>query len=338
MILVTGGTGLVGSHLLYQLALKNKQIVAIHRKTSNLDYVKKVFTYFCNETEALLLFNKIQWIEATINDIPALDKAFENIDYVYHCAAVVSFDSKDYHLMRKVNIEGTANVINLSLSHKVKKLVHISSIATIEKKEGSDQINEDNEWDSEKNNYGYAISKFGAEMEVWRGGQEGLNIAIVNPGVIFGSGFWQLGPNALLDKIYKGFKFYTKGITGFVTASDVAKVMVLLMNSSITNERFIVVNENKSFKDLMQLFAKNLAVKAPKTYAKPWLTEIVWRIESIKSKLLRKPALISKHSSRVSHCKYFYNSEKLKTILNFEFANFEQEIETICKNYLNDKK
>jgi nucleoside-diphosphate-sugar epimerase len=338
MILVTGGTGLVGSHLLYLLALENKQIVAIHRKTSNLDYVKKVFTYYCNEAEALFLFNKIQWIEADINDVPALDKAFKNIDYVYHCAAVVSFDSKDYHLMRKVNIEGTANIVNLALSHKVKKLVHISSIATIEKKEGSDQINESNEWDSEKNNYGYAISKFGAEMEVWRGGQEGLDIAIVNPGVIFGSGFWQLGPNALLDKVYSGFKFYTKGITGFVTASDVAKAMILLMHSAITNERFIVVNENKSFKDLMTLFAKNLAVKAPKIYAKPWLTEIVWRIDGIKSKFLGKPALISKHSSRVSHSKYYYSSEKLKTSLNFKFVNFEQEIAIICKNYLNDKK
>jgi len=338
MILVTGGTGLVGSHLLYQLALENEQLVAIHRKTSNLDYVKKVFSYFCTKEEASLLFKKIQWIEADINDIPALDKAFENIDYVYHCAAVVSFDSKDYHLMRKVNIEGTANIVNLALSHKVKKLVHISSIATIEKKEGSDQIDESNEWDNEKNNYGYAISKFGAEMEVWRAGQEGLDIAIVNPGVIFGSGFWQLGPNALLDKVYNGFKFYTKGVTGFVTATDVAKAMRLVMQSTVTNERFILVSENKSFKDLMQLFAENLAVKTPKIYAKPWLTEIVWRLDSIKSSITGKTALISKHSSRVSHYKYYYSSEKIKNTLNFEFAPFDTEIATICKNYLNDKK
>ena len=333
MILVTGGTGLVGSHLLYQLALENEQIVAIHRKTSNLDYVKKVFQYYCDEAEALVLFQKIQWKEADINDIPALDKAFEGIHAVYHCAAVVSFDPKDYHLMRKVNIAGTANIVNLAISHNVKKLVHVSSIATIEKRADSNQIDESNEWDNEKNNYGYAISKFGAEMEVWRGGQEGLDIAIVNPGVIFGNGFWTLGPNALIDKIYKGFKFYTEGTTGFVTANDIAKVLILLMNSPINNERFILVNENKSFKELMQLFAKKLGVKAPKTQAKPWLTEIVWRLDWLKSKITGKAALISKHSSRASHSKYYYNNTKVKNTLNFEFADFDAEIAAICKNY-----
>ena len=171
MVLVTGGTGLVGSHLLYQLALKKERIIAIYRNTSNRDNVLRVFNYYTDAQTAKTLFDKIDWREADINDIPALDMAFEGASQVYHCAAVVSFDSKDYHLMRKVNIEGTANIVNMALHKNVKKLVHISSIATIEKKEGSDQITETNEWNNEKNNYGYAISKYGAEMEVWRAGQ-----------------------------------------------------------------------------------------------------------------------------------------------------------------------
>lgn len=336
MILVTGGTGLVGSHLLYQLALTNDSIRAIHRKTSNIDYVKHVFAYFTDAENAVKLYEKINWIVADVNDIPALDKAFEGVKYVYHCAAVVSFARKDYQLMRKVNIAGTANIVNLALSHNVAKLVHISSIATIEKKEGSDTITEENEWDSEKNNYGYAISKFGSEMEVWRGGQEGLNIAIVNPGVIFGSGFWKLGPNALLDKVANGFQFYTEGVTGFVTATDVAKAMVLLMQSTINNERFLVVNKNLSFKTLMHLFAEKLKVKPARIHAKPWITEIVWRLDMLKTMFSSKPPLITKHSSRVSHSKYYYNADKIKHFTSFEFADFDTEINTICTNYLKD--
>ena len=338
MILVTGGTGLVGSHLLYQLALTNDSIRAIHRKTSDIHYVKHVFSYFTDIENARKLYEKITWIEADINDIPALDKAFEGVKQVYHCAAVVSFASKDYQLMRKVNIEGTANIVNLSLSHNVDKLVHISSIATIEKKEGSDTITEENEWDSEKNNYGYAISKFGAEMEVWRGGQEGLRVVIVNPGVIFGNGFWKLGPNALLDKVANGFQFYTEGVTGFVTANDVAKAMLILMQSNINNERFILVNKNVSFKALMHLFAKNLQVKPAEIHAKPWITEVVWRLDALKSFFTRKLPLITKHSSRVSHSKYHYSSDKIKALTTFEFADFDSEIKAICTNYLNDKK
>ncbi len=336
MDLVTGGTGLVGSHVLYQLALKKERIVAIYRSTSNRDNVLRVFNYFTDAQTAQALYTKIIWRVADITTVPELDNAFEGVTHVYHCAAVVSFDSSDYHLMRKVNIEGTANMVNIALSKNIKKFVHISSIATIEKKAGSDQITENNEWNNEKNNYGYAISKYGAEMEVWRAGQEGLNIAIVNPGVIFGSGFWQQGPNALIDKVYRGFKFYTKGVTGFVTANDVARAMLLLMDSAVTNERYILVNKNQSFQEMMHLFAKNLHTKAPRFHAKPWLTAIIWRLDAVKSFLTKKPTVISKHSAKVSHNKYCYDSSKIKQF-GFKFSDFETEIKTICTNYLNDK-
>src|SRR5690606_26945411 len=190
MILVTGGTGLVGAHLLYFLLNNGQKVKAIHRKSSDLNAVLQVFGYYTSEAKKL--FNNIEWVEANLNDIPALTKAFQGVEYVYHAGAYVSFDPKNFSKLQKSNIEGTANVVNLCLEFGVKKLCHVSSIAAIGKSE-SEPIHEEMPWNPDDDNNVYAISKYGAEMEVWRGTQEGLDAVVVNPGVIIGSGFWNKG-------------------------------------------------------------------------------------------------------------------------------------------------
>ncbi|EDO27576.1 predicted protein, partial [Nematostella vectensis] len=261
MILVTGGTGLVGSHLLYELALKNLPIKAIYRTKESLATVKRVFSYFTTNVDEL--FNKIQWIQADITDVPSLDEAFKEVTLVYHAAALVSFNSKDYRAMRQVNIDGTANMVNFCIANKVKKMCFVSSIATIGNATNNTIVTEENEWNSEASNTCYAITKHGAEMEVWRASQEGVEVVIVNPGVILGAGFWDVNTGQLFSKIAKGFQFYTEGVTGFVGVSDVVKAMITLTEQPIKNERFILISENKSFKEIFTLIAKALSKKPP---------------------------------------------------------------------------
>ena len=336
MILITGATGLVGSHLLYLLINKGKKVRAIYRKSSNLDAVKNVFSYYTNNFESL--FDKVEWFEADITDITSLEKAFVNIDYVYHCAAIVSFNKKDYLTMRKVNIGGTANMVNISIAKGVKKFCYVSSIATIEKNTKKNEIiTEDNEWDNETNNYGYAITKYGAEMEVWRASQESLNVVIVNPGVILGSGFWYNGTGELFTKAYNNFKFYTKGVTGFVSVKDVVKIMFLLMESNINNERFILVSENLSFKDLFFKMADAFGKKRPTIEVGKTLSGIAWRLEWFKSLLTRKPPIITKHSANASLSKYYYSSNKIKNNLGFKFVKIDKSIKDICMDFLREK-
>jgi dihydroflavonol-4-reductase len=328
MILVTGGTGLVGSHLLYQLSLENDVVRAIHRKNSNLTAVKKVFSYFSEDYENL--FKKIEWIEADITDICAIETAFENVAEVYHSAALVSFNESDYKKMRKINIEGTSNVVNFCIDKQVKKLCFVSSIATISKSINNKIIDETCEWNAEINNYGYAITKYGAEMEVWRASQEGVQIVIVNPGVILGAGFWNSGSGTMFSKIHKGFNFYSEGITGFVSVNDVVKVMMQLMKSNITEERFILVAENKSFKEVFFEIAKNFEKELPTIKVSKLMSEIGWRFEKLKSILTRKPPLLTKQSSSSIHNKRYYASEKVKEALNFEFEPVSKTIKEVC--------
>jgi len=332
MILVTGGTGLVGSHLLYKLSLTEDKIRAIHRKNSNIKAVKRVFSYYTDAFENL--FQKIEWVESDVIDVPSLEKAFRGITHVYHCAAIVSFDKKKYKKMRHINIEGTANMVNLSISNKITKFCFVSSIATIEKNQNNTLINETNEWNTETNNYGYAITKYGAEMEVWRATQEGLDVVIVNPGVILGSGFWQSGPGELFTKFYTGFNFYTEGITGFVGVKDVVKAMILLMESTIKNERFILVSENSSFKNIFFKITDAFGKKRPTIKVTKTLSNIAWRLESIKSFFTRKAPLITKHSASASLSKYKYSSVKVIESLPFKFENLDTTITNICKDYL----
>ena len=332
MILVTGGTGLVGSHLLYHLLLKNDSVKAIHQQTSDLLAVKKVFRYYTTDVE--VLYNKIVWVEANLNNIPELEIAFKDITYVYHCAAFVSFDTKDYKKMRRINIAGTTNIVNQCILNSVKKLCFVSSVATLEKDIKKDVIDESENWDNTKDKSGYAITKYGAEKEVWRASQEGIDMIIVNPGVILGSGFWNKGSSALFSKIKNGFPFYTEGVTGFVDVIDVVQIMQKLMLSEVKNERFILVSENISFKDLFFQIADALDVKRPKMKVSKIWSEIIWRLDKVKSTILRSPALITKYSSRSSQSKNIYSSNKIKSVMDIQFNKIDQTILRVCKDLI----
>lgn len=332
MILVTGGTGLVGAHLLCRLVLAKKSVRAIHRKNSDLTAVKNVFSYYSKDNT---LFDRIDWVVADIRDVPSLESAFEGITSVYHSAALVSFDPKDYRDMRAININGTANIVNLCIVNKVQKICFVSSIATIEKKVGDVSIDESGEWDAEKNNYGYAISKYGAEMEVWRGSQEGVSVVIVNPGVILGGGFWDNGSGAMFSKIAKGLPFYSNGRTGFVGVKDVVSIMISLMDSAVQGERFVLVSENLSFKQVFSDIATCLDKKHPTIKVTRFMSAIGWRLDWLLCKLTgRKPILTQQTASSI-HNIHQYNSRKIKETLGVEFQSIKTVIKEVAVQFKN---
>ncbi|WP_296380701.1 NAD-dependent epimerase/dehydratase family protein [Winogradskyella sp.] len=336
MILITGGTGLVGSHLLFKLVSNNENVRATYRREKTLERVKHVFSYFSDDADSL--FNSIEWVEADLNDIPKLQDAFKDITHVYHCAAFVSFEPDKYKTLRKINIKGTANIVNLCISNKVKKLCYVSSIATIGHHADSEQlIDENTAWNPEDDNNVYAITKYGAELEVWRATQEGLEAVIVNPGIILGAGYWNGGSSGnLFKKIYKGLRYYVNGVTGYIDVWDVVNSMHQLMTSTIKNEKFILVSENLSFKTFQTKTANALNVKPPNIEAKPWLLGMVWRLDWLKFKLLGKRRNLSKQTAKSAVSITKYDNSKLKKMLNFEFKPIDKTIDEVSKLYLKD--
>jgi nucleoside-diphosphate-sugar epimerase len=334
MILVTGGTGFVGSHLLFHLSLEHNKIRATYRKQCDLALVKKVFTYYSDQSEAL--FQAIEWVKADITDITELDFAFEGVSEVYHCAAAVSFDQKDYSLMRKVNIEGTGNIVNLCILKSVNKICFVSSIATLEMINPVEPITENNIWTTNKGKSAYALTKRAAEMEVWRACQEGLNCIIVNPGVIIGPGYWNSGTGRIFSKVRRGLAYYPTGKTGFVGVNDVAKAMISLMESSIKNESFILVAENLFFKDLLFEIADCLKTKHPGKKISVAGMDSGWKLAWLRSLLTGKKQELTKDAARAASGIKLYSSDKIQRSLDFKFKPMIPVIQEAGACFLKD--
>lgn len=328
MILITGGTGLVGSHLIIQLLEKNTPLRILYRsevkKEQTLSFLEQM------EVPASGL-SLLHWVKGDILDITSLTKAVKNAHEVYHCAALISFDTRDYKRLRKINIEGTANVVNICLKHGVSKLCYVSSIAALGKPGNNGRISEDQAWNPLQNNNVYAITKYGAEMEVWRGSQEGLSCIIVNPGVVLGEGLWEQSTKKFFKAVDNGLSYYTKGTTGFVDVKDVVEAMTSAMEKDIVNEKFILVGENKSFKDLFTLIAAHRGKKPPSKEVKPWILEVLWRLDWVVANLFRQPRKLTKANARSSGETTIYDNKKVKQTLDFTFTSLEETIERISR-------
>ena len=334
MILVTGGTGLVGAHLLYSLINEKEKVRAIYRNEKKFENIKRIFSYYSETPNEL--FNKIEWVEADLNDIPLLAEAFIGITHVYHCAAFVSFEPDKFDLLQKTNIEGTANIVNLCISNEVQKLCYVSSVAAIGNVKKGESTTEETQWNPEIDNSVYAITKYGAELEVWRGTQEGLKAVVVNPGVIMGPGIWRYGSGSLIKTIHNGLIYFTSGSVGYVAVEDVVKSMTLLMKSDIINERFIIVAENWGYKTFLTTCANALNVKPPQKEAKKWLLQLGWRLDWLSHKLTGKRRKLTKQLAETLTKTVNYDNNKLKSALNFEFTPISKSIEMVCKQYLKD--
>lgn len=333
MILVTGGTGLVGSHLLQALAAEGRQVRAIKRPSANTEMVRRVFKLYSKDPDKD--FSQIEWVDADLMDIFSLEEAMEGVEEVYHCAALVSFLPDDRKKLLRYNTEGTANLVNAALEKKVRKLCHVSSIAALGRPENlSDLIDENLVWKTSMNNSNYAISKYGAEREVWRGTAEGLDAVIVNPSIILGVAGKSNGSSRIFNTVWKGLKFYPPGKNGFVDVRDVAKAMILLMNSDIRNERFILNADNIEYKKLFELIASAMGKPAPFIKVNPALSRLAWRLEKLRSMVTGIKPLITRETAHTTVQHYEYSNEKIKKELGFEFRPIEETISHFCRIFM----
>jgi dihydroflavonol-4-reductase len=336
MIFVTGGTGLIGSHLLFQLAKKGNQIRALRRRTSNVQLLNKVFGYYSDNPEELL--RNISWYEADILNKESLRKAFDGIEHVYHCAALVSFNPKDDEYIVEANILITRNIVELCLESGISKLCHLSSVAAIGRRIDDDYayMNEETPWEDSKNVSAYARSKYLSEQEVWKAIENGMNAVIVNPTIVFGPGEWKRSSSKMFYTMRKGLRFYTAGSNSFVDVRDVCRAMIKLMESDITGERFIITSENMSFREVFNLIADNLNKKRPSVKTTRLMGEIAWRVNRLYSLVTGKPPLLTRDTVGAGLKRVYFSNEKIRKRLNFDFITIEQSVKDTCRLLLKE--
>lgn len=338
MILVTGGTGLVGAHLLFELTNSGQQVKALKREQSNTAWVKKIFSYYTDEVDEL--FSRIEWVVGDILDSLSLEEALKGITSIYHCAAIVSFHGDDHDMMLNNNVKGTGNLIDAAIHNGVKRFCHVSSIAALGKTQDGSEINEETYWTPSKRKSGYSLSKFFSEMEVWRGIEEGLDAVIVNPTIIMGPGNWDMGSPKLFQSIWKGLKYYTKGIAGFVDVRDVVKAMILLMEEQqfeeVKNQRFILNAGNMSFQDFFNHIADGLNKPRPRNFASDIKLNIAWRMAITASFFTGKRPLITRETVTGTNQKNQYSGEKITRTTGFKYRSLDKSISNIAEIFLKD--
>ncbi len=325
MNLITGATGLLGSYLAKLLINKGEKVRAIKRVMSDTSLLG---TYV----------DKIEWVEGDVLDIPSLEEAMEGVERVYHCAASISFIPREVDLMMRINIDGTANVMNVAMASGVKKLLHVSSTAAFGIAPEGKLIDENYSDPNISKSFWYFRSKQYSEREAWRASEEGLNVVIVCPSTIIGGGWWDAEPNSLFNEIYNGLKFYTTSTNGFVDVRDVAQVMHRLMHSDISGEKFLVTSENLTFRELIWQMADELKVKRPSLEAGKFLRSIAWRMEAVKSLFTKHRPLITQESAALAAINFTYSNVKIRKALDYEFIPLNKTIVETAQVFLKSKQ
>ena len=322
-VLITGGTGFIGSYIIKNLVEKGFSVRAIRRSNKLPFYIPEK------------VFNTVQWVDGDILDIVSLSDAMQGADAVMHCAAIVSFSKKERHQMYHVNVEGTANVVNAAVENKVKRFLHVSSVAALGRTTKTETVSEQKKWEENKSNTHYAISKHHAELHVWRGFAEGLEGVVINPSTVLGYGDWHQSSCAIFKNAYREFPWYTKGVNGFVGVEDVAEAAAQLLFSDITQQKFIVNADNWSFQQLFNTIAEGFHKKPPHKEATKAMGEIAWRMERLKEIITGKKALLTKETAKVAHSKTsFDNTALLKALPNFSFTPLDIVIKNACEKYM----
>ena len=322
MILVTGGTGLVGSYLLKELVRLNKPVKALYR-------VAPASLLSDEENK------KIDWVKGNILDVSVLTDVMQGVTQVYHAAAVVSFNPARKQELFKINVEGTANVVNAAIQAGVQKLVHVSSVAAMGRIRKGQVINESMYWTPETSNSNYGHSKYLAELEVWRGMAEGLPAAIVNPTIVMGAGDWQQGSSKMFKTAYDEFPWYAEGTGGFVDVRDVVNAMILLMDNEVQSERFIISAANLSYREVFNGIAAAFGKKPPHKKVTPFLASIVWRLEWLKSRLAKQEPMLTRETSRTAQTSVeFDNGKFLRLFPEFSYIPVQQSIADTCRDLL----
>jgi dihydroflavonol-4-reductase len=337
LILVTGGTGLVGTHLLYDLVRSGEKVRVLTRSDDAAAKVERVFSFY--SASAPELIKNIEWRRADLLDIYSLLDAMKDVSQAYHCAAMVSFEKKHEREMLRTNVEGTANMVNAALESGVQKFLHVSSISALGKTEHGELITEETFWKASPDNSNYSLSKYSAEREVWRAMEEGLNAVVINPSLIIGPGNWQQSTCNMFSKGWEGIRFYTEGANGYVDVRDVSALAIRLMKSEHSSARYILNGENASFRDFFNIMHEAFGKAKPAIKAGKLASSFAWRAEKLKYYISGSAPLITPETARAAHLISKFSNEKIsRAFPDHTFIKMEKSVKDTCEVFLREHR
>jgi nucleoside-diphosphate-sugar epimerase len=320
MIAVTGANGLLGSFIVRKLMAEKQTFIALKRKDSDTSLLDDVAQH-------------IQWRDADVMDEVALAEALDNVDQVIHTAATVSFNPRKAAYIMDINVRGTRNVVNACLTKGISRLVHISSVAALGRQKGQTSIDEKNKWVESNINSVYGESKYYAELEVFRGIEEGLNAVMINPSVILAPANWNNSSAKLFKYVWDEKPFYTEGYLNYVDVRDVANVAVQMLNADVKGERYIVNAGSISFQEFFQKLAGAFQKKSPSVKVGRTMLHVISRLESWRTWFTGTEPLITRETAKISGSRFLYENQKIRNTLSFQFQPIDDSVAWCCQYY-----
>lgn len=325
MILVTGSTGIVGTRLVFDLLKKGEKVRALHRASSDLEFVRSVFDFY-DPANGPAMFRDITWVKGNVLDLASVEEAMSGVKQVYHTAALVSYSPADSDKLLAVNGEGTENVVNAALAYGVEKLCHISSVSALGT-ELNGPIKETTHWKRSNNRSTYGLSKHIAEREVWRARAEGLPVVVVNPSVILGPAKADQSSGMLFHMLTKGVPYYPTGMLGLVDVRDVARISIALMHNGVSGVKFILNSENITYRELLTHAAEVYGNPVPKFRITGAMLEPVWRAAALAGFLTNQKPKITKETARNASRKVSYDNSKVREMIGTDFISVKASLE-----------
>lgn len=323
-VFITGATGFIGSHIARTYLDNGHTVSVLHREKGGYGMLADVA-------------DRVTWHVGDILDIPSLEAAITAGIDVIHAAAIVSFVPKDRDRMERINVEGTANVVNVCLKAGVRKVGYVSSVASLGKPvakggkvDDSVLITEEQKWEASPLNSNYAKTKYRAELEVWRGVAEGLNAVMVNPTVVLGAGDWSRSSLQLIKYVYDERPFYTDGLVSYVDVLDVAESLYRLMQSAVSGERYILNGGTIPYRTLLERIAAALGKRPPTVRVPPLLTRVLWPIEAVRSWLTGKAPLITRETARSASAHYRFDGHRIEQVTDCQYRPLSETLKRIA--------
>jgi nucleoside-diphosphate-sugar epimerase len=328
MVLLTGGTGFLGEFI-----LKEALAAGIHIRMLVRNSKHPALKPYADAIRQ----GRIELAEGDLLDAVALKKAMQGVDSVIHSAAVVSFWKRQYPFMRRVNVGGTASVVNLALDAGVRRLVHISSVAALGNRPLPITENSAFRRETEKSYYGY--TKALAEREVYRGIEEGLNAVLLNPSIIIGAGHWSHGSPRLFQDVWEGLSLCPKGTNGYVAVETVAQTaFALSQNNDHTGERFILNAENLSYVRFFTQVAQSLGKKPPATQVPEYVAVAYGWFNEQLAYLTGQEPLVTASTARTASRVYEYDNTKSRNVLGITYEPMATTIARTATAFLAERR
>lgn len=304
-VLVTGANGFLGSWVTRRLVEQGHEVYALVRKTSDLSELQGV---------------DCRYLNGDVTDLHSLLDSFKGMDSVFHLAGLIAYKKSERPRMEKINVEGTANILEACRATDVRKLVHLSSVTAIGAGFNPTQVlNENSEYNISHLNLGYFETKRKAELLVREACEKKrVDAVILNPSTIYGPGDAKKGSRSTQLKVAQGrFPFYTSGGVNVVAVEDAVSGILSAWEKGRTGERYILAGENILIKTLFEMIAKEAGASAPTKQIPNWILHGLGFIGDSLS-ALGLGGSISRENAWSSTLYHWFDSTKAQTELDFK--------------------